>query len=137
MDNLFEQLRSVLQDLKDFLTENTSKIDPAFDQIATFIPQVRELITTLIDLMNKLKAEVNKFDIAQIPNLTEASAFASRIGTFLVAAKKLLPNEASTIETAIEAADVIGGLPALTGAVKTEIIGLIDAIITQLNVLKA
>jgi hypothetical protein len=67
--------------------------------------------------------------------LAEASTFTEKVKGFLEAAKNLLPDEADTIDDIVGVADVVTGLPSLD-AVKTEILSLIDAIITHLNNLK-
>ncbi len=134
--NLFEELKDVLQDFKDFLDANVPTIKPAIQALASLIPQVTELIDKLVDLMNKLKTEVQNLDVSSIPGLAEASEFTTKVKSFLEAAKNLLPDEADTIDDVLGVADVVTGLPSLD-AVKTEILALIDAIVAHLNSLKA
>jgi phage-related protein len=134
--NLFEELKDVLQDFKDFLDTNVPTIKPAIQALASLIPQVTELIDKLVGLMNSLKTEINKLDVSAIPGLAEASNFTSKIKTFLDAAENLLPDQKSTIDDVRSVADVVTGLPSLD-AVKAEILSLVDAIIAHLNSLKA
>ena len=135
--NLFEDLRDVLQDFKDFLDEKVPVIKPAIDALRTIIPdQIDDLLDKLIDLMNKLKTEIQNLDVSAIPGLSEASEFTEKIASFLEAAKNLLPDETEAIDEVLGVADVVSGLPSLD-EIKTEILALMDAIIGHLNTLKA
>ena len=135
-DNLFQELRDVLQDFKDFLDENVPTIKPAIQALASLIPQITELIDKLVDLMNKLKTEIQNLDVSAIPGLGEVSEFTTKVKSFLDSAKNLLPDETETIDDVMSVADVVTGLPSLD-EVKTEILSLLDAIIAHLNSLKA
>ena len=136
-NNLFEDLRDVLQDFKDFLDEKVPVIKPAIDALRTIIPdQIDDLLDKLIDLMNKLKTEIQNLDVSAIPGLAEASEFTTKITAFLEAAKNLLPEETAAIDDVLSVADVVTGLPSLDD-IKTEILALMDAIIGHLNSLKA
>jgi hypothetical protein len=126
----------VLTDLKTFLDENTAKIKDAVNALVAIVPQVGELIDSLINILNDLKVQVNKLDPAAIPNLAEAAAFAGRAQAFLASSRKLLPARADVIDDASDVAEVVAGLPALGAEVKAEIIALIDAIVANLNALK-
>jgi len=134
-DNLFEQLKSVLQDFKDFLDTNVPTIKPAIQALASLVPQIVDLLDLLIGLMNDLKTEVQNLDVSAIPGLDQVSQFTSQITTFLDTTKDLLPDQASTIEEIRSVANVVTGLPSLD-EVKTEILALIDAITVHLNSLK-
>ncbi len=134
--NLFEELKDVLQDFKDFLDANVPTIKPAIQALASLIPQINDLIDLLVGLMNDLKTEINNLDVSAIPGLEEVSSFTTKIGSFLDAAESLLPDQQSTINEVRSVANVVTGLPSLD-EVKTEILTLIDAIIAHLNSLKA
>jgi len=134
--NLFDELKDVLQDFKDFLDANVPTIRPAIQALTSLIPQVGELIDKLVGLMNSLKTEINKLDVSAIPGLSEVSSFTTKIGSFLDAAESLLPDQASTINDVRSVANVVTSLPSLD-EVKTEILALVDAIIAHLNSLKA
>lgn len=134
-ENLFEQLKSVLQDFKDFLDTNVPTIKPAIQALASLIPQIVDLLDLLIGLMNDLKTEVQNLDVSSIPGLDQVSQFTGQITTFLDTTKDLLPDQAATIEEIRSVANVVTGLPSLD-EVKTEILALIDAITAHLNSLK-
>jgi hypothetical protein len=134
--NLFEQLKEVLQDFKDFLDENVATIKPAINALAGLIPQINELLDLLIGLMGSLKTEIDKLDVSAIPGIEEVSSFTTKIRAFLEAAKNLLPDEEETIDEVLGVADVVSALPSLD-EIKTEILGLITAITTHLTSLKA
>jgi hypothetical protein len=133
---LFEQLKSVLTDFKNFLDDNVGTIKPAIQAIASIVPQVNELLDELVGLLDKLKAEIASLDVGAIPGLAEVSGFTGKIPALLDAAKKLLPDEAGSIGTIGDIADVVGGLPSVD-AVKTELLALIDAVRAHLVSLKA
>lgn len=133
--NLFEQLKTVLAEFKTFLDDNVATIRPAIQAIAALVPQVTELIDLLTDLLGKLKTELDNLDVGAIPGLGEVAEFTAMIPTFLDAAKKILPDEAASIDSIADVASVVTGLPSVD-AVKAELIALIDAITTHLVSLK-
>ncbi|HAA33614.1 MAG TPA: hypothetical protein DCE56_45165 [Cyanobacteria bacterium UBA8553] len=134
--NLFQDLRDVLQDFKTFLDANVPTIKPAIQALTSLLPQISELLDKLIDLMSKLKTEIQNLDVSSVPGLGEVTTFTDKIKAFLNSAKSLLPNEAGTIDDVLEVADVVSSLPSLD-QVKTEILNLIDAIAAHLTSLKA
>ncbi|WP_020669584.1 hypothetical protein [Amycolatopsis nigrescens] len=134
-ENLFEELKAVLADFKGFLDENVPVIKPAIQAIASLVPQVKDLIDLLIELVGKLKTAVNELDVGNIPGLETVSELTGKIPAFLEAAKKLLPNETSTIDAISDVTDVVTSLPGVD-AIKEEIVALLDAITVHLNSLK-
>lgn len=134
--NLFQELKDVLQDFKEFLDENVPTIKPAISALAALIPQINELLDLLIGLMNSLKTEIENLDVSAIPGLEEVAGFTTKIRAFLEAARNLLPEESDTIDEVLSVADVVTGLPSLD-EVKAEILSLITAITAHLNSLKA
>ena len=134
--NLFQDLRDVLQDFKTFLDANVPTIKPAIQALTSLLPQISELLDKLIDLMSKLKTEIQNLDVSSVPGLGEVTTFTDKIKAFLNSAKSLLPNEAGTIDDVLEVADVVSSLPSLD-QVKSEILNLIDAIAAHLTSLKA
>ncbi|HOU39921.1 MAG TPA: hypothetical protein PK829_01515 [Promineifilum sp.] len=133
--NIFEELKNLLTEFQTFLEQNVATIRPAILAIAGVFPQIVELIDKLIELMNKLKTEINNFDLGNINGLTEATQFINMIKSFLESARTLLPDEAGTINDVLAVADVVGSLGGLTD-VKTDILKAIDTIVTQLASLK-
>jgi len=133
--NIFEELKNLLTEFQTFLEQNVATIRPAILAIAGVFPQIVELIDKLIELMNKLKTEINNFDLGNINGLTEATQFINMIKSFLESARTLLPDEAGTINDVLAVADVVGSLGGLTD-VKADIIKAIDTIVTQLASLK-
>lgn len=134
--NLFEELKTALTSFKNFLDTNVATIKPAIQALKSIVPQITELITKLIDLMNKLKTEINNLNPGQVgAGLTKVTEFTAAAKTLLEKAKDLLPNEAGTINDVLAVVNVVGSLPSLD-AVKAEIVSLIDSIIANLNQLK-
>jgi phage-related minor tail protein len=133
--NLFDELKQALTTFKDFLHTNVGVIKPAVLALKEIVPQIGELITKLIDLMGKLKTEINNLNPNVVPGLDKVSEFTTGITTLLTTAKNLLPSEAAAIDQVLAVTDVVSSLPSLD-AVKAEIIALIEAIIADLNQLK-
>ena len=133
--NLFDELKAALTTFKDFLHNNVATIKPAIQALKSLVPQVGELIGKLIDLMGKLKTEINNLNPAVVPGLDKVSEFTTGITSLLTTAKNLLPSEAGAIDEVLAVTDAVSSLPSLD-AVKAEIIALLDAIIADLNQLK-
>jgi hypothetical protein len=133
---LFDELKDVLQDFQTFLHDNVATIRPAIQAIASLIPQVNDLIDLLLDLMGKLKTAINELDVSAIPGVGDVAEFTGKIPALLDAAKKLLPDESSSIDAIGDVADVVTGLPSVED-VKATLIQLIDAITADLSSLKA
>lgn len=133
---LFEELKDVLTEFKKFLDDNVATIKPAIQQIANLIPQVKDLITDLADLLGKLRTAINDLDVSHIPGVAAVSGFTAQIPALLDAAKKLLPGETAAITAISEVTAVVTGLPSVE-EVKTELLSLLDAVIADINSLKA
>jgi phage-related protein len=134
--NIYQELKDVLQDFKDFLDDNVPTIKPAIQALSSLIPQVVELLDLLIGLMNDIKTEIQDLDVSAIPGLGEVSSFTDNIRAFLDASSDLIPDEAEgTVEDIRAVINVVGGLPSLD-EVKQDILDLVDAIVGHLNNLK-
>jgi hypothetical protein len=133
--NLFEDLKNALQELKTFLDTNTATIKPVIQQIAALVPQVTEVIDQLVNLLGRLKTEIQNLDVGAIPHLDKVAQFTGAVKTVLTTSRNLLPGQAGAIDQVLGVVDVVGGLPSLD-QVKAEIIALIDAIVGNLNQLK-
>jgi ABC-type transporter Mla subunit MlaD len=134
--NLFQELKDVLQEFKDFLDANVPTIKPAIQALASLIPQIVELLDLLVNLLNQVKTEVQNLDVAAIPGLAEVSEFTGKITGLVEAARALLPDELDDeVDQVLEVAGVVTSLPSLD-EVKGEIVALIDAVNAHLNSLK-
>ncbi|HXQ74149.1 MAG TPA: hypothetical protein VN844_26835 [Pyrinomonadaceae bacterium] len=133
--NLFEELKTALTSFKQFLDTNVATIKPAIQALKSIVPQITELITKLIDLMGKLKTEINNLNPGVVGDLTKITEFTNATKTLLTTAKDLLPNEAGTIDDVLGVVNVVSSLPSLD-AIKAEILALIDSIVANLNQLK-
>ena len=135
--NLFEELKAALTTFKEFLDANVATIKPAIQALSAIVPQITELITKLIDLMNSLKTEINNLNPGQVgAGLTKVTEFTNATKSLLTTAKDLLTDQADEIESVLSVVNVVSSLPSLD-AVKAEIIALIDAIVANLNQLKS
>ena len=108
---IYDELRDVLKDFRDFLQAKIDDIKPPIQALAQAVSQVNDLIDMPIQLLAKLKAEIQSIDLGALDNIDDALAFAGKVKGFLESAKALLPNEAADIDRAINAANVVAGLP--------------------------
>jgi hypothetical protein len=133
--NLYGDLKNALNDFKTFLDANTATIAPAIKALEAVVPQISDLVSKLIDLMGKMKTEIQNLNVAGIPGIDQVSKFTNAITTVLTTAKSLLPDQATAIQDVLDVTSVVTGLPTLD-TVKTDILNLIDAIVVDLNKLK-
>jgi ABC-type transporter Mla subunit MlaD len=135
--SLFDDLKQTLTTFKKFLDDNTATLKPAITALKAVVPQVGDLLTKLIGLMDQLKTEINNLNAGAVgAGLTTATQFVTAAKNLLDTAKNLLPNEAATIDQILAVVNVVSSLPSLD-AIKTEILGLIDAIKTDLTTLNS
>jgi len=135
-ENLYEDLKNTLQDFKDFLEPKMAVIKPAVQALAQLVPRINDLISQLIELLGKVKTEIQNLNVGAIQNLDDVSQFTQHAKDFLTSAKTLLPEQAATIDEILGVADVVGSLPTID-QVKGEITSLIDALVADLNQLKS
>lgn len=135
-NNIYEELKEVLQEIKDFLDENVATITPAVTALDGLGVPIKDLITELIELLGKLKTEIQNLDVSSIPGLSEISSFTGTVGGLLDTVATLLPDESGTIDGIKGVVDTVSGLPSLE-EIKTEILSLLDAVVGHLNTLKA
>ncbi|GAA1954040.1 hypothetical protein [Amycolatopsis minnesotensis] len=133
-ENLFEELKSVLTDFKGFLDDNINDIDKVFDTVAALVPQLKDLVGLLIDLIAKLKAAIEKLS-GELGDMTKILEMTKKLPAFLEIAKKVLPGEA-VVDDVAGAVDVVTSLPGVD-AIKAEIFALLDKITIHLTTVKA
>src|SRR5258708_2766588 len=133
--NLYSDLKNALGTFKDFLDQNTAMIKPAIQALESVVPQISDLVSKLIDLMGKMKTEIQNLNVSGVPGLDQVSKFTSAITTVLTTAQSLLPDQASAIQDVLNVTSVVTGLPSLD-SIKQDILTLIDGIVADLNQLK-
>lgn len=134
--NIYQELKSALSELKTFLDTNAGLIKPAITTLAAIVPQVNDLITELISLLNRLKTEIENLNIGVIEGLDKVTSFTTAVKGLLETTKRLLPNESSAIDGIIAAADVVTGLPTFDN-LKEELTTLLTELVVHLNQLKS
>lgn len=136
--NLFEELKEALNDFETFLNTNVPIIKPAIVALKPIIPQIGELLTKLIELMGRLRAEIVDLDLGSIATgaLANVATFTQGATRLLEAAKNLLPNQAAAIDQTLAIASVASSLPSFAD-LKAEILRSLDVIVTKLNELNA
>ena len=133
--NLYSDLKNALGTFKDFLDQNTATIKPAIHALESVVPQISDLVSKLIDLMGKMKTEIQNLNVSGVPGLDQVSKFTSAITTVLTTAQSLLPDQAGAIQDVLNVTSVVTGLPSLD-SIKQDILTLIDGIVADLNQLK-
>ena len=129
---LYQDLKSALSDSKTFLDTNTATIKPAVLALKAIVPQIGTLLTELIDLMGKLKTDIQNLNVSAIPGLDKVATFTQSAKTLLTVAESLLPQDKASIDQVLAAVNVVASLPTLD-SVKGDILALIDAIVADLN----
>jgi len=135
-DNLYEDLKKALEDFKSFLDTNVPVIKPAIAALQGVGVPINDLLDQLVELLGQLKTEIQNLDVSAIPGLDEVSAFTGGAKALLEAAKNLLPDASSEIDSVLSIADVVTGLPSLE-QIKQDILDLLDAVVADLNQLKS
>ena len=131
--DIFQDLKDVLQEFKDFLDANVAIIKPAMKALASLMPQVVELINVLAKLLDQIKTEVQDLEVSSIPGLAGVSEFTGKISGLVEVAEPLLPDDLDhEVDQVLEVAAVVSSLPSLD-AIRHEIIALIDAVTAHLN----
>lgn len=129
---LYQDLKNALSDFKTFLDTNTATLKPAVLALKAIVPQIGTLLTELIDLMGKLKTEIQNLNVSAIPGLDKVATFTQSAKTLLTVAESLLPQDKASIDQVLAAVNVVASLPTLD-SVKGDILALIDAIVADLN----
>lgn len=135
-NNLYQDLKTALEQFKTFLDTNVPVIKPAIAALATAVPQITELLDKLIQLMGQLKTEIQNLNVGAIPGLGQVAQFTDGVRTLLTSAQNLLPAQQGAINDVLAVVNVVSGLPTLD-TVKADILALIDHITAKLNELKA
>lgn len=135
--NLYQDLKKALDDFKKFLDDHASEIKPVIGPLNQLLSgRVFELLDKLIDLLTRLKGEINNLSVGSLGPLDKVTEFTNAVKTLLETSKNLLPSEAGTIDDVLGIVQVVGGLPSVD-TVKADIISALDAIISHLRDLKA
>jgi ABC-type transporter Mla subunit MlaD len=132
--NLYQELKDALTQFKTFLDSTTTELKPAIAALKAVVPQIGDLLTQLITLMNQLKDAISKLDVNAIPGLDKVTQFTSSVTALLQTAESLLPDQKAAIDTVLGAANVVTSLPSVT-AIKQDILDLLTGIINDLTAL--
>jgi ABC-type transporter Mla subunit MlaD len=133
---IYQELRDSLAEFHQFLADQATTVGPAIRALAGIVPQINDLIDKPIDLLNKLKVEIDKISQLVPAQAQQALEYAQQIKSFVEALRAMLPNESDAIEEVANVADILAGLPTF-GQLKEEIKTLINNIITLLQGMKS
>jgi ABC-type transporter Mla subunit MlaD len=134
--NLYQELKDALSQFKSFIDTNSATLKPAITALKPIVPQIGDLLTKLIDLMNQLKTTISGINVGAIPGLSQVSQFTGTVKTLLTTAEALLPQQKTAIDEVVAATDVVTGLPSLD-TVKQDILNLLTGIINDLTALNS
>ncbi len=134
--NVYDELKNALTQVKTVLDEGVGVIKPAVRTLAGAVPQINELLTTLIDLLEQLKVEIDKLDASAIP-VDKVLPFLDGVKSLLETSRNVLPaDQGGNISTALEVVEVVKSIPT-PEQIKAEVIGLLDAVKNHIAALKA
>jgi len=133
--NVYQELTQTLNEVKTLLDLGADLIRPAVKTLGAIIPQINEMLTLVIAVIGKIKAEIAKLDTSMIP-IDKVLPFINGAKSLLGTAKKLLPDSQAEITQALEVVEVVASCPT-PEQIKAEAIGLLDAVTMQIASLKA
>lgn len=132
-DDVFADLKAVLQSLKDHLDNNVGVIQPALSALRLIVPgQVDALLTGLGDVLTDLVTELQALNVNAVPGLDETGEFAQRVAALAGAVRPLMPDATGRLDALDANASYIASLPSL-GAVRADLIALSEAILAHLE----
>ncbi|HEY0017458.1 MAG TPA: hypothetical protein VGC13_14195 [Longimicrobium sp.] len=134
--NLYQDLKTALEQFKTFLDANFTTIKPAIAALRTAVPQITQLLDKLIALMGQLKTEIENLNVGAIPGLAQVAQFTDGVKALLTTAENLLPAQKPAIDQVLAVVNVVSGLPTLD-TVKADILALLQHITTKLTELKS
>lgn len=134
--NVYDELKNALTQVKEILDQGIAVIKPAVKTLAGAVPQINELLTKLVGLLDQLKVEINKLDASAIP-VDKVLPFIDGVKTLLDKSRNILPaDQGSNIDTALEVVTVIKSIPT-PEQIKAEVISLLDAVKNHIASLRA
>jgi hypothetical protein len=133
--NVYDELKNALVQVNTILDQGTDIIKPAVHALASVVPQINELLDKVIDLLGRLKVEINKLDVSALP-VDKVLPFLNGLGSLLETSRNVLPADSKeTIDTAADVINVIKTIPT-PEQIKTEVIGLLDSVTAHITALK-
>jgi hypothetical protein len=134
--NLFPDLRNALSNLKTILDTNGAILKSTLQTLKVVLPQVGDLVSQLISLMNSLKTEIQNLDVSNLTGLPQLASFATASDAVLQKAENLLVDRKADIDSVLGVLGIVESLPSLA-TVRQDILALIDGIVADLNTLNA
>jgi hypothetical protein len=136
--NLYQDLKSELEDFQKFLTDNQAAIIGAVKTIKSVLPQVGSVIVDLIGLLTKLHAEVDKLDVSAIGGdvLANISSLSKNATAVVTTAEALLPADKDAFDKVLLGLNFASDLPSLK-TLKADILKLIDDVSAELTTINA
>lgn len=134
--NVYDELKNALTQVKTILDEGADIVKPAVQALAAVVPQINELLDKVIDLLGRLKVEINKLDVSAIP-VDKVMPFLDGLKSLLDTSRNVLPADSKeTIDTASDVITVIKSIPT-PEQIKAEVVALLDAVTAHITALKA
>ncbi len=133
--NVYEELKNALVQVNSILEQGTDIIKPAVHALAAVVPQINELLDKVLDLLGRLKIEINKLDVSAIP-VDKVLPFLDGLASLLESSRNVLPADSKdTIDTASSVINVIKTIPT-PEQIKAEVVGLLDSVSGHITALK-
>jgi len=133
--NVYDELKNALVQVNSILEQGTDIIKPAVHALAAVVPQINELLDKVLDLLGRLKVEINKLDVSAIP-VDKVLPFLDGLASLLESSRNVLPADSKdTIDTASSVINVIKTIPT-PEQIKAEVVGLLDSVSGHITALK-
>lgn len=133
--NVYDELKNALVQVNSILEQGTDIIKPAVHALAAVVPQINELLDKVLDLLGRLKVEINKLDVSAIP-VDKVLPFLDGLASLLETSRNVLPADSKdTIDTASSVINVIKTIPT-PEQIKAEVVGLLDSVSGHITALK-
>lgn len=133
--NVYDELKNALVQVNSILEQGTDIIKPAVHALAAVVPQINELLDKVLDLLGRLKVEINKLDVSAIP-VDKVLPFLDGLASLLESSRNVLPADSKdTIDTASDVINVIKTIPT-PEQIKAEVVGLLDSVSGHITELK-
>ena len=132
---IYEQLRSNLQGLRNFIINNEITLRSGLETMSTVVPQVRHLTANLVTVMEQFHATLEGVKEITLSDVELLVTFSGHLHQFLTG-NPLLPAEPQHRSDLVRNTQLLGGLNALAH-MREELVQLTEDIIFQVRSLRS
>lgn len=132
---IYEQLRSNLQGLRNFISNNEFTLRSGLETMSAVVPQVRHLTANLVSVMEQFHATLEGVKEITLSDIELLVAFSGHLHSFLNG-NPLLPAEPEHRGDLVRNTQLLGGLSSLA-QMREELVQLTEDIIFQVRGLRS